>query len=182
MVNINILYTLGRLGRLDTPGADKAIRLVNNTIASGVHLTNPNALSLYYSDTLILHYLLTRAFWEGHVSALRPSVERLVDDLLASVQTDGQGRHFWNRGSPYLNTAFGALALMNARAAPDIVASAIDYLMSRQDPNTGAWDAGVIVMSELYNGTRVHWRSKPVTTAWALEALCRHRLRATGTE
>lgn len=165
------------IGRSPLAKVDEAIRLVNHTLACGVHQTHPDALSLYYSDTLILHYFLTRAYREGHVWALKPSVERLVEDLLASVQTDEQGRYFWNRGSPDMNTAFAALALMNAEVAPDIVAGAIDFLTSRQHPRTGAWEAGLIRMAELDNGSQVYWRSKPVTTAWVLEALCRHKLR-----
>jgi hypothetical protein len=176
LVNANILYALGRYGRLETPGVAEAIGLINGAILSGVHLSNPDALSIYYSDDIVLHHYVIRAWNEGGVAGLEPAVAPLVDDLLGTVQRDDAGRCYWDRGHPHLNTALGALALMGADRAWDVVGSAIDYLIAEQDPVTGAWDPGMLFVGSLDDGTKPVWLSTAYTTALALEALCRYRL------
>ncbi len=176
LVNANVLFVLGRYGRLDTPGVSEAIAIINEAIASGAYLLNSDQLSLYYPDNVALHYFVTRAYTEGGVTGLEPAVELLVDDLLGSVQSRSNGEYFWDRGDPHLNTAFASLALMAAEREPDIVRGAIDYLASEQDPVTGAWAPGVFFLGRLEDGTEPVWLSSAFTTAMALEALCQYQI------
>ncbi|MCK4342476.1 MAG: hypothetical protein KAY37_12220 [Phycisphaerae bacterium] len=180
LVNASVLYALGRYGRLETPGVSEAIALINEAIISEAHLSNPDRLSLYYPDNIALHYFVTRAYSEGGVTALAPAVDLLARDLLATKQTDVAGRCFWDRGEPHLNTAFAILALLAAGQDPDVVQGAVDYLVSEQDPNTGAWEAGVFFLGRTDDGTEPLWSSPALTTAMALEALCRYQFTSNG--
>ena len=102
----------------------------------------------------------------------------LVRDLLDSVHTDPAGRCFWDRGDPHLNTALGTCALLAAGYDGPVATQAVDYLLSQQDPGSGAWHPGVFFRGRLDSGLEATWVSAPLTTALALEALCRHRLPA----
>lgn len=176
VVNANVLYALGRLGRLDTPGADEAIALINQAIQAGVHRTSPRTIAVHYPDNLMLHFAVARAWRLGGVTGLRPAVELLVDDLLDSVESGVGGLRFWNRNDPELNTALGALALMmGGEFGPD-TDGAIQYLLARQDSDSGSWNAGVFFHAQFDNGLIVGWVSAPLTTALALEALATHQL------
>lgn len=173
-VNANVLYALGRFNRLDAPGAAEAIAWINDAVTvHNVHLTAPDVLSLYYPDNLSLHYFVTRAWREGGVTDLSPAVEALVDDLLNTAQVDGAGRVFWDRGAPVLNTAFAALALINADAGDDLIAPAIEFLIAHQNADTGGWPAELFFIGELEEGVRAEWSSAAFTTAMVLEALVR---------
>ena len=176
VVNANVLYALGRYGQLDTPGVSEAISLINGAMRDGAHLSDPRGLSLYYPDNLALHYCVTRAYREGGVTALAPAVDLLVEDLRETVETDDSGHIYWDRGDPHLNTAFGVLALLNAGRYDDLVERGVSYHLSRQHPVDGSWEAGAFFGGRLDDGTKVVWYSPALTTAMALEALCRHRL------
>ncbi len=179
VVNANILYALGRYDRLDTPGVEEAVRLIDDVIAAGIHKSAPSEATLYYPDNFALHYCITRARREGGVEALSPAVEALVEDLINTVQVDGSGGFFWDRGDPHLNTAFAVATLLTAELGNEIGVGAIDYLLSEQDPANGSWEPGLFFGGRLDDGTEGWWVSSALTTAIALEALCRHRLSET---
>lgn len=179
VVNSNVLYALGRYGKLDTPGVAEAIDLINTALQAGVHVTDPDTLSLYYPDNFALHYCVSRAYREGGVSDLAPAVSVLTNDLLDSVQIDEAGRHFWDRGDAHLNTAFAVLALVAADYQGEVVERAIEYLLSEQNPDTGAWAPGVFFVGQLNEGVEALWVSPAFTTAVVVEALAKQRM-ATG--
>ena len=58
----------------------------------------------------------------------------------------------------------------------DLVEKAIEYLLSEQDQQTRSWAPGVFFLGRLDNGTEPVWVSAPLTSAIALEALCRYQL------
>jgi hypothetical protein len=181
VVNANVLYALGRYRRLDVPGADEAVALINTAIESGAHLADPNRVSLYYPDNLTIHHAVLRAWDEGAVKALTPAAERLVQDLLDTVSVDELGQAFWDRGDPHLNTALAALALLSTAEHSDLVDAAVAYLESQQDPIFGGWDLAVFFVGRMDNGAEVLWVSSALTTAFALEAIARNELvRAAG--
>ncbi len=180
IVNANILYVLGRYERLDVPGVQEAIELINATIEAGYHQSAANTLSPYYPDNFALHYCITRAYSEGGLFELQPAVDRLVADLLDSAQLNDAGQYHWDRGSPHLNTAFGLAALLNADQLGSITESAIDYLISQQDPTTGSWEAGPFFGGLLDDGAAIRWVSPALTTAIALEALAKYQIATSG--
>jgi hypothetical protein len=175
VVNANVLYCLGRYGRLDTPGADDAIRLINDALQEGVQLIDPDSLALYYPYNYALHYCVARAFAKGHVGDLAPAVAILQEDLLVSVRMDGAGHYFWDRGAPDLNTAFAVAALLYAGTTGEVIDGAVDYLISKQD-DSGGWSAGPFFRGRSDDGATATWSSPAFTTAMALEALILHRL------
>ena len=178
IVNANVLYALGRYGKLDTPGVADAVAVINAAITSDAHQAQPGQISLYYPDNLALHYCITRAYREGGVLELAPAVELLVEDLLATAQQTDTGHCFWNRGDPHLNTAFGLLALLASGCTGEVTDGAAAYLRAEHDPETGAWDAGVFFSGRFDSGVKAYWTSPALTTAMALEALCQHQLAA----
>ena len=180
VVNANVLYALGRYGRLDTPGVSEAIAVINDAVLADAYRSDPEHISLYYPDNFALHYCVTRAYYEGGVLGLAPAVERLTDDLLAWVRVNEAGQYFWDNGDPHLNTAFATLSLLFAGHAGPITQGAVDYLVSEQDPKTGAWDAGSFFLGHLDGGKDVIWVSPALTTAIALEALAEHEILTSG--
>lgn len=176
VVNANVLYVLGRYGRLDTPGVADAAALINTCMQAGAHRTDAGQLSLYYPDNLSLHYCVTRAYAEGAVAALAPAADLLVADLLASAKWNAAGHCYWDRGDSSLNTALAVLALLNAGWIGPEVAGAIEHLIATQDPASGGWEAGAFFRGRFDRGQEAVWFSPALTTAMALEALCRYML------
>lgn len=178
VVNANVLYALGRYGRLETPGVAEAVDLIIAATRSGTLSDDPDGLSLYYPDNLCFHYCVARAYREGGVAALETAVEMLVADLVTTMQTTASGAVFWDRGDPHLSTAFGALALLQADRRRDIASRAIDYLLAEQDPVDGSWEAGVFFRGRFDGGPEAIWMSAALTTAMAMEAVASHHLAA----
>ena len=176
IVNANVLYSLGRYGRLDTAGVAQAVAIINAAIESGAHRSGPNEISLHYPDNLVLHYSVTRAYQQGGVLDLAPAVELLREDLLGSVETGDAGHCCWDRGEPHLNTALGVLALLAAGYRGEVTDRATDYLISQQDPDSGSWEAGAFFRGRLDGGVEAIWVCQAQATAMALEALCQQRL------
>jgi len=179
VVNANVLYALGRSGRLDTPGVEDAIRLIHEATRAGVHRAAPQEASLYYPDNNALHYCVARAYSLGGVGGLWPAVQELADDLLDSAYADQDERWWWDKGAPHLNTALAAVALLYAGYDGPQVTGAVDYLVREQDPLTGAWQPGAFFQARFDDGRMATWVSPPLTTAFALEALARYELSRT---
>jgi len=176
VVNATVLYTLGRSGHLNTPGVNEAVALINNVTAQGIHRTAFDEITDYYPDNFAFEYFVTRAFFEGNVIDLQPAVEILADDIEQSAQTNTAGDTFWDRGDPHLNTAFAVLTLLNAGRDTPLIRGGIDYLLAEQNPQTGGWDESVFFIARVDSGRQVNWASESLTTAIALEALCRYKL------
>jgi hypothetical protein len=175
VVNANVLYAIGRHGRLSTLGAAEAIETINAAVRSGAYRTYADQVSLYYPDNLALHYCVSRAFREGGVTALQEAIDLLVADLLASVVRMDDGGCYWSHGQSHLSTAFAVLTLVNAGYDGPEVAGAIRYLESEQNPETGGWDPEVFFRGRGDSGVEAVWISPALTTAMALEALARAR-------
>ncbi len=176
VVNATALYTLGRFDRLETDGVREAVALINFVVEQGIHRTAFDEITNYYPDNLAFEYFVSRAFSEGGVAGLQPAVETLADDLEQSVLVNARGRMFWDRGDPHLNTAFAILTLLNAGRDTPLIRAGIDYLIAEQDPVTGGWDESVFFIARVDSGLQVNFASASLTTAMALEALCRYTL------
>jgi hypothetical protein len=175
-VNANILYALGRHGKLDTPGVSEAVAVINEAVQADLHPSEPFGFTLYYPDNLAVHYCVARAYREGGVADLAPAVELLVADLIELAEFDEARRCHWDRGHPHLNTAFAVLALIAAGYRGELVDGGIAYLLAEQDAASGAWEPGVFFGASLDDGTVGLWTSTALTTAMALEALARYAL------
>ncbi|HEY7575222.1 MAG TPA: hypothetical protein VIB08_08675, partial [Thermoanaerobaculia bacterium] len=85
VVNANVLFALGRGGRIDVPGVVEAAGIINEAVALGLHRDHFGVISEYYPDNLVFHYAVSRAFREGGADGLAPAVEILADDLEATA-------------------------------------------------------------------------------------------------
>lgn len=177
VVNANVLYALARHGRVDTPGFYDSVAIINNAVSDGLHRSRWSDISLYYPDSYIFHYCVSRAYAEGPIPELEPAVQRLAEEISDDAIDCGDGSAFWDRGDPHLNTALAVLTLLNADDSSRLIDRGIDYLLAHQDPLTGAWDEAPFFIARTDSGLVVEWESAPLTTAFVLEALCRARLR-----
>lgn len=176
IVNANVLFALGRFDRLDTPGVMQSANVINAAILSGAHRDTSENLSLYYPNNFALHYCVTRAFYEGQVGELTQAAFALMEDLHVTVKSGPDQTAYWDRGDPHLNSAFGVLALLNTENDSAIIDQAIRYLILHQDQESGAWDPGAFFYGQFGSGIVVTWASPALTTAMAMEALCRYKL------
>ncbi len=175
VVNANVLITLGRANKLATPGVSDAVAILKAAVAAYLGGEPFDQISLYYPDNGMFQYSIARAIHQGAVPGLDATADALMTNLLNTSQSDSAGRTFWDRGDPALNTALALLALQNTGRSGQAIDSAIDYLIANQSPD-GSWPTGLFFLGRLDDGTEVHWQSTSLTTAFALEALCKHRL------
>jgi hypothetical protein len=175
VVNANVLFALGRHGRLHVPGVAEAIELISRAIAHGLHRDRLEEITEYYPDNLVFHYAVSRAFHEGGVDRLASAVEILADDLETSAIKRSNGTAYWDRGAPHLNTAFAILTLLNAGRETPLVSRAAAYLAIEQSA-AGGYDAAPFFIARADNGQVFEFSSAALTTAMALEALARHAL------
>jgi hypothetical protein len=175
VVNANVLYALGRHGRLDIPGVAQAVALLNDTVARGLHRDRLAELTDYYPDNGAFQYMVSRAFHGGQVAALAPAVSILADDLEATALLRDDGTAFWDRGAPQLNTAFAVLTLLNAGRDAPVLPRAIAYLVAQQAAS-GGYDEAVFFIARNGGGQVFEFRSASFTTALVMEALARYRL------
>lgn len=175
VVNANVLHALALLGESATPGFDAAVDLVNAVVAQGLHQSSYDEITDYYPDSYVFHYCVSRAYHDGPVPGLAPAVEMLADEIAQDAKKLPGSLAYWDRGDPALNTAFAVLTLMNAGRDTDLIDRGIHYLTAIQNPVSGGWDESVFFIANTDGGPEIHWVSEAVTTAFALEALCRYR-------
>lgn len=178
VVNANVLFALARFGLEDTPGFAETVALINDAVEADLHRTQWDNISLYYPDSYVFHYCVARAYAEGPVPGLGPAVERLASELLDDARRCADGTAHWDKGHPQLVTAFALASLIDAGSTSPVVDEGIAFLERTQDPITGAWDEAPFFIARADTGVVIEWESAPLTTAIALEALCKARLRA----
>ena len=175
VVNGNVLYSLGRYGRLDVPGAAEAVWFINRVVELGIHRDHFQEISEYYPDNFAFHYVVSRAFREGPVPALEPAVQILASDLEASALARPDGSVYWDRGAPQLNTAFAVLTLINAGRSTPLIDGAIQYLIKEQGA-LGGFDSATFFFGRTDGGQVFEFTSPSFTTAMALEAFVRYEV------
>ena len=175
VVNGNVLYALGRKGRLDLPGAGQAVRFINIAALLGIHRTRIQDLTEYYPDNYAFQYVVSRAYREGRVLSLAPAVAVFAADLEASAVVRPDGSVYWDKGDPHLNTAFALLTLLNAGRRSTTVDRAMRYLESQQN-TLGGFDEATFFVGRTDGGQVFEFTSASLTTAIALEAMARYRM------
>lgn len=173
-VNANVLYGLGRFNRLDAAGAADAIKLINHAVCWPRDKPR-SPLCFYYDGNLTLHHFVARAYAEGGVSALKPALERLVEEVEGSVQ-HGDGVAWWDFGAPPYDTACAILTLINAGRDSELIGPAAEFLRRSQNAENGSWPETEFCRGPASNGYMFLFRTKSVVTATCLQALCRARV------
>ena len=178
-VNANVLHALARFGQLFTPGAQEAISLINYVVREGLYNNRQSMVTPYYrSNSYIFHFFVTRAFQEGPVPGLQPAAGILADEIQREAVTLPRGMVCWDRGFPHFDTALCLLALMQAGRNTGLIEKGIKYLINEQHPVQGYWEEAAFFIALTDGGVQFNWGSRALTTAMALEALCRFRLAA----
>jgi hypothetical protein len=176
VVNANVLYALGTFGHRGCTGFEDAVRAVNDALDYTMQAfgrIDTSILSSYYPNNNALHYCVARAYRCGDVLDLSPSIKAITTDLINTAHWAKGGTCHWGDGDRFLDTAFAcSTLLMLGYEGPEIDAGMI-YLLSGQDPVTGAWPAETFCIGKFPYGDRLTWQSSALTTAMAVEAICR---------
>jgi hypothetical protein len=171
-----VLCALGTFGHRGCTGFEDAVRAVNDALDYTMQAfgrIDTSILSSYYPNNNALHYCVARAYRCGDVLDLSPSVKAITTDLTNTAHWAKGGTCHWGHGDRFLDTAFAcATLLMLGYQGPEIDAG-MTYLLSGQDPVTGAWPAEAFCIGKFPYGDRLTWQSSALTTAMAVEAICR---------
>lgn len=120
--------------------------------------------SIYYSSPMMFAHAFSRAYREGDVICLESAAPKIRDAVLASQNKDGS----WGND---LETAFGAVTLLNLNYRGEALERAIKNILNRQSQD-GGWE-----LAPAYRGAvaPLNYGSRAVTTALCLEALAKYR-------
>ena len=120
--------------------------------------------TVYYSSPLMFTHAFSRAYREGEVACLQSAAPKIRDAVLSMQNKDGS----WGND---LESAFGALALLNLGYRGEPLERAIKILLARQSSD-GGWE-----LAPAYRGAvaPLNYGARPVTTAVVIEALAKYR-------
>ncbi|MGH8562808.1 MAG: hypothetical protein ACREXW_01465 [Gammaproteobacteria bacterium] len=174
--NANVLYALGKFGHRGCTGFEDAVRAVNDGLSYTI-LTfsklDTSSLCSYYINNNVLHYCVARAYSCGDVVDLSPSIKVITTDLINNAHWAKGGTCYWGDGNGFLDTAFACSALLMVGYEGPEIDAGMTYLLSGQDPVTGAWPDEPFCVANFPYGDRLIWHSSALTTAMAVEAICR---------
>jgi hypothetical protein len=117
--------------------------------------------SIYFPDRIVIHYLISRAFFQG-ILALQPCRDSIVSKILAQQQNNGSF-------GDVLSTAFSICSLYNLGYVDSSIKRAINFLITHQTEN-GSW-----LKTGFFISTASYYGSEALTTGICLEALARSR-------
>lgn len=156
VVNINALLLFGL--------AHENVDAVCKYVVAQIDNDNFRRGTVYYRSPLMFSHAFSRAYHEGNVKCLGPGVGKLQDTILAMQNPDGS----WGND---LETAFGALTLLNLEYRGQALDRAIKRLLARQSDD-GGWE-----LAPAYRGAvqPLNYGARALTTAVAIEALAKYR-------
>lgn len=173
IVNANVLFALGLAGRLDTPGATEAVRLINRMTSQGLHAT-PSQVSLYYKEGLLGHYIILRAWREGCIRELAPSAQRLKHHIESLAQRHTDGSVIWDLGHPKFDTALAVLSLQLAGGSPDSIRRGIHGLLRMKADSSSVRENAPLYFGTTEGGLVFSWYSEAATDSFIAAALARY--------
>jgi hypothetical protein len=118
--------------------------------------------TVYYSP-MMFAYAFSRAYADGQVSCLQKAVPQIRDATVSLQQSDGG----WGDD---LETALGALTLLNLSDSSQSVQRGMQTVLARQTPD-GGW-----ALTPAYSGDsgRLRYGSRAMTSALCVEALAKY--------
>ena len=155
VVNLNALVLFGLAGETIDPVCKYVItRVENDEFRRG---------SIYYSSPLAFTHAFSRAYADGGVRCLRDGVPKIRAATLSLQKPDGG----WGND---LETALGALTLLNLGYRGEALDRSIHAILARQSPD-GGW-----ALATAYRGAvlPLHYGSRSLTTAVCLEVLAKY--------
>ena len=156
VVNINALFLLGLAHENVDPVCKYVVDQIDND--------NFRHGTVYYRSPLMFSHAFSRAYREVNVKFLGPGVGKLQDTIIAMQNPDGS----WGND---LETAFGALTLLNFDYHGEALDRAIKRLLARQSDD-GGWE-----LAPAYRGAAqpLNYGARALTTAVVIEALAKYR-------
>ena len=155
VVNINGLLLFGLVHENIEPVCKYVVGQIEND--------NFRRGTVYYRSPLMFAHAFSRAYREANVKCLESSVGKLRDMVLSMQNPDGS----WGND---LETAFGALTLLNLDYHGDALDRAIKALLTRQSAD-GGW-----ALAPAYRGAvqPLNYGARALTTAVVLEVLAKY--------
>lgn len=119
--------------------------------------------TVYYRSPLMFVHAFSRAYGEGNVKCLEPAVAKIQEATLSLQNADGS----WGND---LETAFGALTLLNLDYRGQALDRAIKVLLARQSAD-GGW-----ALAPAYRGAvqPLNYGARALTTSVVIEALAKY--------
>lgn len=155
VVNINALLLFG-LAHENVDGVCKYVlaQIENDNFRHG---------TVYYRSPLMFAHAFSRAYREGNVKCLEPGVGKLRDTIASLQNRDGS----WGDD---LETAFGALTLLNLNYRGPTLDRVIKALLARQSTD-GGW-----ALAPAYRGAvqPLNYGARALTTAVVIEVLAKY--------
>lgn len=136
-----------------------------NDIAENASFLNGSA---YYPSPYVFTYLFTKAYSDGKVNELKPSLSKIKEYLLETQNPDGG----WGND---LNTALATTSLINLGFKGEHLERAIGHILINQDKN-GSWDIyGLYIAPGDSLNPIIYFGSRELTTSFSLEALIKYK-------
>ncbi len=156
-VNADVLYAYSLRNRPQSG----VIRYLNGIAENKTFING----TLYYPSPYVFTYLVTKAYSEGSVKELEPSIANIKDFIISTQKPDGS----WGND---LNTALATVSLLNTGYEGKPLDEAIEHILDSQSKN-GTWSSHAF-----YNtGTTppLYYGSQELTTSFNLEALIKYK-------
>jgi hypothetical protein len=155
VVNVNALLLFGLAG--------ENIDAVCKYVLAQIENDNFRHGTVYYRSPLMFAHAFSRAYHEGNVKCLEPGIGKLRDTIVSLQNQDGS----WGDD---LETAFGALTLLNLDYRGPALDRAIKLLLARQSSD-GGW-----ALAPAYRGAvqPLNYGARALTTAVVIEVLAKY--------
>ncbi len=161
-VNADALYAYSLRQRFQT----EVIDYLNDIVKNKSFLNG----STYYPSPYFFTYFITKAYSEGNVKGLEPSINDIEKYLLETQNPDGG----WGND---LGTALATISLINLDYDAEPLNRAIRYILNNQNKN-GSWNMHFIYIQpgDSIKPTN-YFGSQELMTSFNLEALIKYRNR-----
>ncbi len=156
-VNADVLYAYSLRNR-PQPGIIKYL----NTISKNRSFING---TLYYPSPYAYTYLVTKAYADGDIRELEPSLYYLKNYLLSTQNNDGG----WGND---LYTALATVSLINMDYEGEQLDKAIKHILNSQGTN-GSWETYSFYIAPA--SSTVFYGSQELTTSFSIEALIKYK-------
>ncbi len=194
VVNANALFAKGLLATLQENSNTEAAVSARAAAVAAITLAVqkqawPNC-GLYYPQQMIFPYTASRAYREGNIPELKPAMQLLLKQLIATQKNYANQNPALAGAFPGcvdktfdLSTSLGLVTLLNigkplaTELALDAdydaaVTSALSFIQGRAAHNAQNLESGVFFSASSWN--LAQWRSKPYTVAIVLEGIAKY--------
>ncbi|GFO97376.1 hypothetical protein ig2599ANME_1577 [groundwater metagenome] len=158
-VNADVIYAYS----LRNITHDEVVRYLNGISENKSFLNG----TIYYPSPYVYAYLVTKAYSDGDIKELKPSLNNIKDYLLSTQNKDGG----WGND---LYTALASVSLINMNYKGEALEKAVEHIMDNQRKN-GSWGTYSFYIAP--SSPTIYYGSRELTTSFSLEALIKYKMR-----